>query len=136
IESEWIIPNSIGGLPTDVEQVGEYLAESRVTAQRPLFAGISIGRAGANEYGTLGCFVQDREDGQLLLLSNNHVIAAENAAVRGDRILQPAGGDNGQTPADVVGSLERFVSLRRRLAPANEVDAGIGSISHGIEVHC
>ena len=58
--------------------------------------------------GTLGCFVQ--RDGNMHLLSNNHVLAGENDARLGDRI--PATGERSRSsPEQLVAELSAFVPL-------------------------
>jgi len=55
--------------------------------------------------GTLGCFA--RAGARVLLLSNNHVVAGENAGKKGeDRILQP--GALALAAADLAGTLDDF----------------------------
>jgi hypothetical protein len=45
------------------------------------------------------------------ILSNNHVLANENAASIGDPILQPGPYDGGTNPADLIGNLSRFIPI-------------------------
>lgn len=54
--------------------------------------------------GTLGLFVTD-EDDRFYLISNNHVIAEENAANVGDAIVQPGTLDLTEIELDLLGSL-------------------------------
>jgi len=77
---------------------------------RPLRIGCSIGHILVTA-GTLGAFVKSRQDGTSLVLSNNHVLANENAASIGDDILQPGKYDGGQDPADRIGTLAKFIPL-------------------------
>jgi hypothetical protein len=81
--------------------------------------------------GTLGGFVRDRDGGSILILSNNHVLANENRAKKGDHILQHGDIDGGQDPEHTVGELLRFVRLKK--AGANLVDGAVASIDSGIE---
>jgi hypothetical protein len=81
--------------------------------------------------GTLGAFVRSRDDGSVLILSNNHVLANENKARKGDAILQPGHFDGGQNPAQKVGELLRFVRLKK--AGANLVDCAVASIDGDIK---
>ena len=92
---------------------------------RPLRIGASIGHF-KNTGGTLGGFVRSRDDGSVLILSNNHVLANENKAKKGDHILQPGVFDGGQDPEHKVGELLRFVKLKK--AGANLVDGAVASI--------
>ncbi len=96
---------------------------------RPLRIGASIGHFKITA-GTLGAFVRDRGDGSILILSNNHVLANENRAKKGDHILQPGAFDGGQDPAQKVGELLRFVRLKK--TGANRVDCAVASIDSGI----
>ncbi len=72
----------------DVRYVGRVQKmETPTTLQnrrRPLVIGCSIGHHKITA-GTLGCFVIDRATDDLLILSNNHVLASENAAKVGDK---------------------------------------------------
>lgn len=91
--------------------------------QRPLVPGCSVGhyKVGA---GTLGAFVRS-DEGQVQMLSNNHVLANVNIASEGDVILQPGVQDGGITPTDVVGSLNKFHLLQ---ASGNRVDAAVANV--------
>lgn len=79
---------------------------------RPLRIGVSIGHHKITA-GTLGAFVRARSGAAVLILSNNHVLANENRAKKGDAILQPGHLDKGVAPDDVVGALASFVRLKR-----------------------
>jgi hypothetical protein len=97
--------------------------------RRPLIAGCSIGHYEITA-GTLGCFVRNAR-GATRILSNNHVLADENRAKKGDDILQPGRFDGGRRPRDTVGVLDTFVRVKFR--GRNQVDAAIATISKGIE---
>ena len=95
------------------------------------------------EVGTLGFIVRD-DQGRLYLVSNNHVIANENDANKGNVIVQPGTLDLTDTEFDLMDTLDR---LRDRLRigklsawvdiefpdansiPFNEVDCAIAEIS-------
>lgn len=114
-----LIPTSVDGVNTDVVEVGELVPlQNRTGRWRPAPGGVSIGHERVTA-GTLGCIVRDRTSGQLLVLSNNHVLANCNDARRGDPILQPGAADGGQTPADWIGRLERFCPIRFASAPGS-----------------
>lgn len=117
----------------DIRFVGRVIKlETPATLQkrrRPLVIGCSIGHV-AITAGTLGCFVTDRKTGASLILSNNHVLANENAAAAGDAILQPGSFDKGKRPKDVVATLTRFVTLKP--AGVNIVDAAVAEPKAGI----
>lgn len=92
--------------------------------------------------GTLGFFVND-DQGRLYLVSNNHVIANENNARKGNAIVQPGTLDLTDTELDMMDTLNR---LRNRLRigklsawvdiafptasqiPFNEVDCAIAEV--------
>lgn len=96
------------------------------TTCRPLRLGCSVGQYQTTA-GTLGAFVQDRLSGAIQILSNNHVLAKENGAVIGDRVLQPGIFDHGIDPADAVGYLQRYIPLSWG-GPPNIVDCATARI--------
>lgn len=84
--------------------------------------------------GTLGCFVRNldpKDKQEVMILSNNHVLANENRAKIGDTILQTGPVDGGQDPADKVATLTRMIKLKK--ARANLVDAAVTTLDAGIE---
>jgi hypothetical protein len=99
------------------------------TRVRPLRIGASVGHFKVTA-GTLGAFVQARGGGPPLILSNNHVLANENRAKKGDAILQPGRLDRGEAPADVVGTLGTYVRLKR--TGANRLDCALATIEAGV----
>jgi hypothetical protein len=114
------------------------------TRQRPLRIGSSVGHF-AITAGTIGAFVHRATgilatDGtpldpnethtQPLILSNNHVLANENAGQVGDAVLQPGTYDGG-TDEDRVAALESFVTLDA--TGTNLVDAALARVDAGIE---
>jgi hypothetical protein len=78
---------------------------------RPLRIGGSVGHLKVTA-GTLGCFVSDGGQDDLIL-SNNHVLANENHAAKGDSIVQPGKVDGGNGHRDRVARLEKFVRLKK-----------------------
>jgi hypothetical protein len=92
---------------------------------RPLRIGGSIGHYRVTA-GTLGCFVRSRADGEVLILSNNHVLADENRGKIGEVIIKPGTYDHGRNTADAVGKLANFVRLKR--AGVNRVDCATASV--------
>jgi hypothetical protein len=88
--------------------------------RRPLVIGCSIGHYKITA-GTLGCFVRSRSSQEILVLSNNHVLANENNAKAGDLILQQGNIDGGSNPQHGVARLVRFV--RMKTTTTNFVDA-------------
>lgn len=107
-----LVPDEVGGVATDVVEVGDLRPMQARTARfRPAPGGVSIGHYLVTA-GTFGCVVRDRSSGKRLILSNNHVLADSNNARPGDVILQPGTIDGGREPADIIGHLERFVPIR------------------------
>jgi hypothetical protein len=117
----------------DIKYIGRIQKlETATTLQkrrRPLVVGCSIGHFKITA-GTLGCFVRDRTTGEILILSNNHVLANENNAKEGDRIIQPGKLDGGKVSSDTIGKLGRFVRLKR--TGVNLVDCALSSIKTSI----
>lgn len=110
-----LIPNEVGGIRTDVYEVGKLVAQADPAPPNSRFRPIIPCGASIGHYqitaGTLGVIVRDRTTGERLILSNNHVLANGNKAAKGDAVLQPGPSDNGQMPGDVVAHLERFIPL-------------------------
>jgi hypothetical protein len=114
------LPETINGLPVDVEEVGDIRAlvtfpDPRTTIT-PVQPGCSIGFQMSDPStvmaGTLGAIVKDQNGGQLGLLSNNHVMADQDRLPIGAPIFQaglldlPAGGTRRQ-----IARLLRFIPL-------------------------
>lgn len=104
-----LIPQFMDGTPTDVMQVGILRAQANTGKFRPAPGGVSIGHKDITA-GTFGVLVADPEKEELLILSNNHVLANSNAAKKGDEILQPGRADGG-TLMDTIARLERWVPI-------------------------
>jgi hypothetical protein len=113
LKPEHVVPREIDGVPVDIVEIGEVraLGVDRTKKFRPLVAGVSIGHYKITA-GTLGWFARDNKDGEIVMLSNNHVFADENKADIGDPILQPGPYDGGKIPDDVAGYLKRFVPIK------------------------
>lgn len=107
-----IIPSELDGARTDVIEVGrlEAFATPRDRYRPTVPAGVSIGHYKVTA-GTIGAMVFDRDTGEPLILSNNHVLANSNDAVIGDVILQPGPTDHGVRPDDAIAQLYRFEKL-------------------------
>jgi hypothetical protein len=117
------VPEEVGGAPTDVEDAGEVRSLAFSGRVRPIPGGISIGHPEGGT-GTLGCMVEDGRTRELPLLSNNHVLAAENRASLGDPILQPGPDGGGRVECDAVASLAGFHPLHKK--GVNNIDAALG----------
>jgi hypothetical protein len=120
----------------DVRYVGR--VQKRATSlpwhqerNRPLRIGGSVGHFKVTA-GTLGGFVRSRGKSDVLILSNNHVLANENRCKIGDAVLQPGKFDGGRRPADRVATLHKFVPLTK--GKANVVDCAVAKVLEGIEV--
>jgi hypothetical protein len=96
---------------------------------RPIRPGCSIGHFKITA-GTLGCFVEDKA-GVLHILSNNHVLANENRAKRGDSIIQPGAIDGGIDPAERIGVLARFIRLKP--SATNFIDGALATVQTGVK---
>ena len=106
-----IIPQSFSPIETDVEEVGKIAALGYSGRYRPALGGCSIGHYKITA-GTLGCLVRDKVSKEILILSNNHVLANSNKAGKGDAILQPGAYDGGKSPGDIIGHLERWIEIK------------------------
>lgn len=119
----------------DVRFVGRVVKQIpwRHRRNRPLRIGGSVGHVKITA-GTLGCFVTPRDGNaeEDFILSNDHLLANENKARKGDSIVQPGPDDGGRTAKDKVGSLARFVRLRKR---HNVADAATAELLERIECY-
>lgn len=98
--------------------------------QRPLLMGCSVGHEMVTA-GTLGAFVRRKGSDAWHILSNNHVLANENLAEIGDRIVQPGRYDGGRVPRDAVGTLHYSVKLSA--SKTNLVDAAVAVLLPGVD---
>jgi hypothetical protein len=126
-----IVPGIINGIPTDVVETGVIRAlESHTGRYRPAPGGVSIGHRDITA-GTLGCLV--KKNGQVFILSNNHVLANSNAAQIGDPILQPGPYDGGKLPDDHIANLAEFISISFTDTPSDcSIARGIAGFLSGI----
>lgn len=113
----------------------EACSDNRQAAQRPVVAGISIAHEDVTA-GTLACFCRstlaEADPDQVLVLSNNHVLADTNRAQLGDDLYQPGPADGG-TPADRIATLLRFQEIIADGQTPNRVDAAVGLLLPEIE---
>lgn len=125
LSSKDLIPQTINGVSTDVVETGQIRAFGNTTKQRPALGGDSIGHY-AITAGTLGCIV--KKSGQLMILSNNHVLANSNDAKEGDAILQPGAYDGG--------TMEDQIAILNTWVPVSFIEDGIPgtdcSIANGV----
>lgn len=105
-----IIPSEVNGVATDVVQTGPFKAlKARTDRWRPAPGGVSVGHEKISA-GTLGCLVKKND--AIHILSNNHVLAAQNEGALGSAILQPGKVDGGQYPIDRIATLSEFVRIQ------------------------
>lgn len=129
LDAEEVIPEEMQGVPTDVNPTGIFRTLAEPTDQfRPAPGGVSIGHVNITA-GTLGCLVQ--KEGEVFILSNNHVLANSNEASLEDSILQPGPIDGGMKSEDEIAKLSEFVPIVFENVgedfdvPENLVDAAI-----------
>jgi S1-C subfamily serine protease len=118
VPKRFYLPATIGGVPTDVIEVGTPKILAGATSDtfqrmRPARPGCCITAAGPTPIypetqGTFGAVVSDAQ-GTLYLLSNNHVLANEDYNKAGTAIFQP----NGPDAADRLALLKTVVPLNR-----------------------
>jgi S1-C subfamily serine protease len=135
VHPDHLLPEGVEGVVTDVVETGRFQAFlPRVPATqrrvRPARPGCSIGfqfpNAGAGELmaGTLSAVVT--ADGVSYILSNNHVLANENALPPGTAIFQPGLLDGGNVATDRIATLARFIPLEAD--KPNRVDCALAAI--------
>ncbi|PSL28955.1 chymotrypsin family serine protease [Chitinophaga ginsengisoli] len=142
LPSHEVLPSEINGIPTDVNVIPNFRASMDENLYRPLRGGIQITNRivvqdpenFGNEiaHGTLGCLATDNETGKTVLLSNWHVLMANNAKV-GDRIYQPAPAvpdlnfsELPYHPKDNVNAVGTIV----KATISSKIDAGIAVIDY------
>lgn len=130
------LPNSIEGTPVIVEEVGKIVAlkgppggsngvDPTARFPRPVPLGVSTGHPDITA-GTIGCRVKDG-NGNVYILSNNHVYANENLASINDDLIQPGTFDGGSLQNDYIGQLHDYVPIVFSTSANNVVDAAIAS---------
>lgn len=117
LEAHQIVPKQINGVITDVIEVGELRLLGRTERGGPAQPGRSIGHYKITA-GTFGAVVKDRQTGELLILSNNHVLAngtngKDNKAKMGDPILLPGPHDGGNIEKDIIGRLYKYHPIEK-----------------------
>jgi hypothetical protein len=130
---EFVIPKAIRGVPTDVIETGRFYVQAPIaqTRLRPARGGCSVGfkftgaKAGYVMAGTFGTLVA--KAGKRYILSNNHVLANENALPLGSPIFQPGLLDNGNPATDQIAKLSKFIKIKSSPA-ANKADCAIAEL--------
>lgn len=117
----------VGGdcVEVDIVETGPLYPLEFTARERPAPAGVSINNANEVSAGTLGAVVTDNTDGSMCIVSNNHVMARQNAAALGEFIVQQGPFDGGASPADNIATLKRFVTIN---ATGNTVDGAIAQV--------
>lgn len=128
------IAPAIEGIPVVVEEVGPITAFALTKTYRPVPIGVSVGNALECAAGTIGC--QVTKSGNTYILSNNHVLARENAASIGERINQPGRYDGKPICAQTgqVATLSDFVAIN--FGGNNTMDAAIAQYTAGTAYSC
>jgi len=117
-----VVPGSVGGVVTDVVGRTGVISSLGLTGRsRPVCGGVSCGHLKVSA-GTLGGWFLDG-DGDVVGLSNNHVLAWENLAksieshgdgpTGGHLVFQPGAYDSGDFGNNKVGKLKSFIRLVR-----------------------
>ncbi len=116
----------------DVRYVGRIVKQVPwyQSRERPLKIGLSIAHYLVTA-GTLGAFVRRKSAESVLVLSNNHVLANENKAKKGDAVVQPGPFDKGKKGKDSVARLEEFVPLKS--TGSNVVDAAVARLTDKLD---
>jgi len=121
------VPANLDGIPVVIAITGEIRALSTGTMKydRPVPIGVSTGNQGECSAGTISCRVTDGIN--VYALSNNHVYALENKALKGSNIVQPGLYDTGCVfdAANVIGSLYDFEPIVFSRRASNKIDAAI-----------
>lgn len=92
---------------------GPFEAWTYKDRMRPVPGGPSVGNWRITA-GTVSGYVIDNETGELMMLSNWHVLDGDSGQV-GDDIIQPGAADGGSRPSDVVAHLHRSVNVHSDL---------------------
>ncbi len=136
--------SEIDGIPVQINNIGELKIRpemaSNTTAHGNLFihqgrvaCGSSCAPSGETYSGTMGAIARDSNN-QLLVLSNNHVLAACNHVPVGMPVMAPSNSDarpNKPAPLE-IGRHHQIVELRSgepTLVPCAEVDAAVALVS-------
>ncbi len=115
---EAVIPLEMLGVKTDVVEVGEIRAlQLRTEKWRPAPGGVSVGHRDITA-GTIGLPRVYKNNSEVFLLSNNHVLANTNDGKIGDAVLQPGPYDTGKLETDQIAILENFVKINWETAPS------------------
>jgi len=134
VDKKHMLPKTVDGLPTDVEQVGTFrkflqpiplpIPNPKLKI-RPARPGCSIGFKDPNNQflmaGTFGALAKNSQG--VFILSNNHVLADEGQLPLGAPIFQPGLLDGGNSNTDQIATLTKFIPLKAN--DFNKVDGAI-----------
>jgi hypothetical protein len=128
VESENVsnMPSSMQGIPVQTVVTGIIWARDTTAKYRPSPIGVSVGHPDITA-GTIGARVIDNQ-GNVFILSNNHVLANSNDANIGDSALQPGAFDGGSDPADAIGTLYDYYEIIFGSGSSNTMDAAIALV--------
>lgn len=151
LAAEDLVPPMLDGEPTDVIETGVItIVSDRGSGSaaavdprqriRPITPGLSIGLNPGVTAGTLGFIVERAGTSDRFLLSNWHVIAADNTPIEDRAVLtitQPGNADGGRSPADVVAQLADFVPISSGGLPIPDpsdcpVAKAVAAVSNGV----
>jgi hypothetical protein len=114
-------------IPIRTFEVGDIRALALINPTGPCPPGFSIGHPRMTA-GTFGCLLTwSNAPTHRYILSNNHVLAASNRGVVGDRIMQP-GRDDGGTLGGTNATLAGYVPLD--YITSNELDAAVALVEN------
>lgn len=155
LDEDDVVPSSVDGVCTDVQETGEIVAGGaldigppmlgpdgldRQGRHRPVPFGVSIGHPDVTA-GTVG-WLYENDAGAQWAGSNNHVLANINRGELGDPILQPGPEDGGQTGEDRAGGLAYYkpiedgvtvdLALYRKLAEHENRFTGVEKPIRGV----
>jgi len=134
LDKDDIVPQKIDGIVTDVVgKTGTIKPFSNISKVRPLIPGYSVGHLWVTA-GTLGAFFED-SNGEIVGLSNNHVLAATNRGIcwdgyRGHWTVQPGVYDDGVWRRNKVGNLKLYKKIN---GIANYEDSAIFKIDDNVQ---
>jgi len=110
------IPRMMAGYPIDIIPIPGFMpldaASYRSSRFRPVVGGVSAAHHSVSA-GTVGSVIRDKNTGNKLFLSNNHVFANTCSRTNlrgriGDHIYQPGSADGG-TESDTIATLYKFI---------------------------
>lgn len=136
LTAEQKIPSKFENYNTDVIQANFRPYAAHQSRMRPAKPGCSIGHYNVTA-GTFGLLTKDRKTKEPMILSNNHVLADSNNALKLDPILQPGAADEGEFLTDAIARLWRFVPIKftysyGTLTGTNQISTGINIVDCAI----